>query len=453
MFVRDLLYAIRTLRKSPVFAITAILTIALGIGASTAIFSVTNAVLIRPLPYRNPDRLAFAISDMRARNVKDFPFSNADYLDLRNQTTNAFEEIGAVRTNRATFPREDGTPEQVRVAAVSTGFFHMMGAGIALGRDFEEADGKPQPTPPPGAQPGSPVSRLPAVAILSYGYWQRRFGGRTDILGKPLPGAAQGNNIIAGVLAPGFELLFPADANMEREPEVWFANRIPYDNANRNTVSLRVIGRLRSGTTVEQARAAVDQVAANLRRDYNIKNTAGYAIRLEPMHRHIVEEARPALLTLMGAVIFLLLIACANVANLLLVRASLRARELAVRTALGGNWWRLLRQMLAEALLLAIGGGAIGLMLASAAIAELRAIAPATLPRLDTIAIDPMVVAFARSPHWPQPQSSGPSPLGAPPGPILRRCCGAVAGPPGWAVRDGCAIAWWWRRSRCASCC
>src|SRR5262249_14542858 len=198
-----------------------------------------------------------------------------------------------------------------------TKFFPMMGAGIALGRDFEEADGKPQPAPPPGAQPTSPAPRLPAVAILSYGYWQRRFCGRTDILGKPIPGAIQGNNIIAGVLAPGFELLFPADTNTEREPEVWFANRIPYDNANRNTVSLRVIGRLRSGTTMEQARAAADQVAANIRQVNVISNTAGYAIRLEPMHRHVVEEARPALLTLMGAVIFLLLIPCAHVGNLL----------------------------------------------------------------------------------------------------------------------------------------
>ena len=133
MFVRDLVYGARTLRKSPVFAATAILTIALGIGASTAIFSVTNAVLLRPLPYRNPDRLAFVISDMRTRNVKDFPFSNADFLDLRSQTTGVFEEVGAVFTLRLTLPREDGTPEQIRIGNVTTNFFHMMGASIAIG--------------------------------------------------------------------------------------------------------------------------------------------------------------------------------------------------------------------------------------------------------------------------------------------------------------------------------
>src|ERR1700704_2272050 len=203
MFVRDLAFAARTLRKSPVFAVTAILTIALGIGASTAIFSVTNAVLLRPLPYKNPDRLAFVISDMRTRNVKDFPFSNADFLDLRNQTTGVFEEVGAVLTNRGTLPRDDGAADQVRFANVTTNFFHMMGAKVVRGRDFTDADGLPQPTPPPGAAPGMPVTRLPAMVILSHHIWQRRFGGRTDILGKPLQNNAPGNTVIVGVLGPG----------------------------------------------------------------------------------------------------------------------------------------------------------------------------------------------------------------------------------------------------------
>ncbi len=161
MFARDLSYAARTLRRSPLFAATAILTIALGIGASTAIFSVTNAVLLQPLPYRDPDRLVFVLSDMRARNVKDFPLSNADFLDLRTQTSGVFEEVGAVRTNRATVPREDGAPEQIRFGVVTTNFFHLMGAGIALGRSFTEADGEPQAPPPPELA-GRRAARPPA---------------------------------------------------------------------------------------------------------------------------------------------------------------------------------------------------------------------------------------------------------------------------------------------------
>ena len=144
MLFRDLAYAARTLRQSPVFAITAVFTIALGIGASTAIFSVTSAVLLRPLPYRDPDRLVLACDDMRKRDVKDFPFSNADFFDLRNGATSSFEDFAAVNTGRAVMPREDGTPEQIRTAAVTTNFFRMMGARIAMGRDFEEADGQPQ---------------------------------------------------------------------------------------------------------------------------------------------------------------------------------------------------------------------------------------------------------------------------------------------------------------------
>ncbi len=383
MLFRDFAYAVRTLRKSPVFAATAVITIALGIGASTAIFSVTNAVLLRPLPYKNPARLVFAISSMRKRGVKDFPFSNADFIDLRNGAGAMFEDLGAVRSGRAIVPREDGSPEQIRWASVTPNFFRMMGGRIALGRDFMEADG--QTAPPPAV--------VPQMAILSYEYWQRRFGGNTAMLGRAMPG--QGGTQIAEVLAPDFELLFPPDANMERTPDVWYAARLAYDSANRNGVSWRAIGRLSNGVTLERAQSAVDKVAVELRKISVIHETSGFFIRLEPMHRDVVEEVRPALLALMGAVIFLLLIACANVANLLLVRASLRERELAVRTALGGSWWRLAGQTLAEALVLALVGALGGLVLAWLGIDELHRIAPANLPRLDSIGIDPAVLAFA----------------------------------------------------------
>ena len=395
MLLRDLAYAIRTLRKSPVFAATAILTIALGIGASTAIFSVANAVLLRPLPYKDPGRLVFALADMRKRNVKDFFFSNADFLDLRNGSASVFEEVGAVSTGRGAVPREDGTPDLVRFGNVSTNFFRMMGAGTVLGRTFIDSDGTPQPAPAPGAAPGGQAPTLPVMVILSYEYWQKRYGGSRDVIGKMIPAGPPGGSQIVGVLAPEFELLFPADTNIEAHPDVWFAARIPYDNANRNGVIHKAIARLRNGVTLDRAQSAVDAIAAETRKNFIISGTAGYAIRLEPLHQHLVEAVRPALLALMGVVVFLLLIACANVANLLLVRSSLRERELAVRTAVGGSRWALVRQTLAEALVLAFTGAALGLALAYAGIRELRHLAPPTLPRLDTIVIDPYVIAFA----------------------------------------------------------
>src|SRR5258706_1300971 len=182
---------------------------------------------------------------------------------------------------------------------------------------------------------------------------------------------------------------------MERAPDIWNAMRLAYDEANRNNVGIRIVGRLKEGATLEGAQAQADGIAADLRNRFTIKATSGYNLRLEPMHRNLVAEVRPALLALMGAVIFLLLIACANVANLLLVRASLRERELAVRAALGGSRWRLVRQMLAESLLLAGIGTIAGLGLAKLGIHQLIVMSPANLPRVGSIAIDPKVLAFA----------------------------------------------------------
>ena len=395
MFTKDLLYAARSLVKSPVFLVTAVLTIALGIGASTAIFSVTNAVLLRPLPYKDPERLIIACGDMRKRNVKDFPFSNAEYFDLREAAKNSFEDFAGVLSFRGPVLREDGTPEQVRFGVVTTNFFRLMGAKIHVGRDFEDGDGQAQQAPPSGAANATPAQTLPTIAILSYEYWQRRFGGDTAILGKSIKPAGGGAGPqIVGVLAPRFELLFPPDANLERLPDFWIAGRLAYDAANRNNVSLQVVGRLKSGVTLDRAQADADAFSQDQQRQFTILKTSDWHVRLVPMQQHLIEEVKPAILALMGAVVFLLLIACSNVANLLLVRASLRERELAVRTALGGSRWSLVRQMLAEALLLSSVGTVLGLGLAWIGIHELLVIAPANLPRLDAIKIDPVVVAF-----------------------------------------------------------
>jgi len=394
MTIRDAAYAGRVLRRSPVFALTAALTIALGIGATTAVFSVTHAVLLRPLPYDDPGRLVLACADLRKRDVKDFPFSNASFFDLRDAATTTFEAFGAIRTGRNLLPRPDGTLEQVRFASVTTNFFRLMGAGIRFGRDFEEADGQPQPLPDPAAAAGAPPpAGVPAIAILSSDFFVRRYGGDPSILGRGmLNGGAAGPQVV-GVLAPGFQLLFPPEANIERTPDVWIAARLAYDAANRNNVSLRVIGRLKKDASLQQAQAEMDAFSAFEQQRDGIMATSDWHVRLVPMQEHLVVGVRPAILALTGGGIFLLLIACSNVANLMLVRASLRERELAVRATLGGSWWALVRRQAAEALLLAGGGAVLGLGLAWAGIRELRAVVPPDLPRLDTIAIDPWVLA------------------------------------------------------------
>ena len=398
----DFLYAFRTLRKSPIFSITVVVTIALAIGASTAIFSVTNGVLLRQLPYKDPERLVLAAGDLQKRNVKDFPLSNVDFLDLRNGAKNSFEDFAAVQTFRLTLPGVDGTPERVRVASVSTNFFQMMGGAIAAGRDFQDSDGSPQPAPPaaPAAAPapGSTTPPpLPTMAILSNEYFQQRFGGDRSMIGKPLPVSAVFGPppIIVGVVNSGFELLFPPQANMEQFPSVWLAARIPYDVANRNNVQWRVIGRLRRSVAINQAQAEAETVAQKIREEDTIAKTAGQYFRLVPMKQHVVEAVRPTILALMGSVIFLLLIACANVANLMLVRAASRQRELAVRAALGAGWWQLIRQTLAEAIVIAALGTMAGVGLAYLGIHQLIVIAPANLPRLNAIGIDLRVLAFS----------------------------------------------------------
>ena len=394
MPLRDLAYAARTLRNSPVFAAATIVTLSLGIGASTAVFSVTNAVLLRPLPYKDPDRLALVLEDLPKRNVKDFPFSSADFFDLRNGTKNVFEDFAGVSTNPQLVLREDGSPEQVAIAGVTPNFFRMMGGKIALGRDFMEADGEPQPQA--GAVPNAAARPpLPTFAILSHEYFERRYGGDRSIIGQRLRLARGGGPLVVGVLAPGFSLQFPPDAGVEERPDIWTAARLAYDNAQRLNFFLRPIGRLKPGMTLDRAQHAADAVSAEIRKISLIEGTAGFHARLEPMNRHLVATARPAILALMGGGVFLLLIACANVANLMLVRMSLRERELAIRTSLGGSWWRLARQTLTEALLVAGLGTALGLGLAWFGVHELVAIAPANLPRLDTIRIDGWTLLFA----------------------------------------------------------
>ena len=392
MLGKDLLHAVRGLRKSPGFAIISIATIALGIGASTAIFSVVNAVLLQPLPYRDGGRLALIESDMRHRNVVDFPFSGPDFEDMRHSATQ-FEEIAGIFSGRSVVRDDSGEPALLTNAAVTPNFIRLLGGHIALGRDFTDADAIPQ-APAGAGNAAPPPPAAPTIAILSNELWKRRYGGDAGVLGRSIDVDGGGKAQIVGVLEPGFELLFPPSAGVERLPELWTALRANFAAFGRNDVFLHLIGRLKPGASVETAQAEQDRFAADLRKHFAIKETAGLFIRVEPMRQHLVAAVRPAILAIMGAVVFLLLIACANVANLLLVRAASRGRELAVRAAMGGSRWDLVRQMMAESMLLAGSGAVLGLVLAAKGIDLLIYLAPANLPRLDSVTIDPSVLGF-----------------------------------------------------------
>jgi putative ABC transport system permease protein len=399
--LKDLTYAWRTLRSNPAFSLTAIITLALGIGASTAIFSVVNAVLLRPLPYGDAGRLALIWGDMVKRDVKDFPFPPGDLPDLRQQGT-LFQEIAGMVTFRQPLAGDGGEPEQVNVAGVTENTFTVLRARILLGRNFTTADATPLPPPPQAAQGAPPPApavgpdgQPPIVAswILGYDFWQRRYGGDRNVVGR-IVDTGNGRAEIIGVLAPEFELLFPPSTDIERRPDIYSVLRINYATASRTDVFLRIVGRLKPGVTLPQAQQQLDNIAADLRRRFPIKDAAGLRIRAEWMRDDLVADVRPAIIALMGAVSFVLLIACANVANLMLVRAAGRERELAVRSALGGTRWGLIRQMLTESMVVAILGALVGFALAQAGIKLLLVLAPENLPRMDSVSADPIVLVF-----------------------------------------------------------
>jgi putative ABC transport system permease protein len=394
--LRDFAYGARSLWKSPGFTATALVTLALGIGASTAIFSVVNAVLLRPLPYADPDALVIITSDLAARNVNDFPIAPADVKDMRDEGQR-FSGMAGLITFKLPFTDEDGRAQQIQGANVTTNLFSLLGAGVVAGRDFTDADGTPQQAPagPPAAGPGTAPAAppVPPTAILSYGFWQRQYGGDRGVIGKLITlGARQA--LVVGVAPRGFELLFPPSFHVERTPDVYLAARVDWSTASRINVVFRMVGRLKPGVTLGAAQQQMDAIAADLKQRFPIKATAGLRLRVAPMHQELVADVRSAVLALMGGVTFVLLIACANVANLLLVRTSRRERDLAVRAALGGNRLRLVRQMLSEALILSAGGAALGLGLAELGVRLLVVLGPADLPTVGRVAIDTSVLGF-----------------------------------------------------------
>jgi putative ABC transport system permease protein len=367
-FLQDLRYGIRLLIKNPGFSAIAVLTLALGIGGNTAIFSVVNAVLLRPLPYPNPEQLAMVWMDNRKQGVHDDITSYPNFVDYKQQNQ-SFQDLAGFANYRPNLTG-DGEPEELTGAVVTANFFSVLGVSPVIGRGFA----------PEEEQPGSDQ-----VVVLSDGLWKRRFGGDPGIVGQKIMLSGNPHDVI-GVMPPGFQ--FPSKA------EIWrplaLSDRL---RQARGSFWLAVVGRLRPAVTPSQAQADMDTIAARLEQDFPQQN-AGFGINVVSLREQSVGGVRPALLVLLGAVAFVLLIACANVANLLLARGAERQKELAIREALGARRRRIVAQLLTESMLLAIVGGAAGLLLAFWSVDLLGTLRPANLPRLDQIRIDREVLAF-----------------------------------------------------------
>ena len=365
--LRDARYAVRQLGKTPGFAIIAILTLALGIGATSAIFSVVNGVLLRPLPYPEPDGLVRLFEIVP--QYGSFSVAPATFLDGRKQST-AFARIAAFTGGTTTFAGTDG-PERVATATISWDLFDLLGVSPMLGRTFTG------PEDLPGKN---------GVIVLSYGMWQRRFAGDPNVLGRTLTLSGEPVTIV-GVMPAGF--FFPS-----REIELWRPIALNPANATRGGHFLAVIARLKPETSVAQASAELKTISERLAQQYP-DASANESAEVMQLKEQIVGSIRPALLTLFAAVAVVVLIACANVANLLLVRASVREKEMAIRGALGAGRRRLVLQLLAESLVLAILGGGLGLLFAYLAIPAVQALSAGSIPRVNDISIDGRVLAFS----------------------------------------------------------
>ena len=381
--MNNLKFAFRQLLKNPGFTAVAVLTLALGIGANTAIFSVVNAVLLKALPYREPERIVMLWTDNPSLNLgfHELPPTPPDLLDWRNQAQ-SFEQIAAFRTRPADLS-EQGDPERVGGVQVTANFFSLLGAQPTLGRVFSTDE----------EQPGKDK-----VAIISHSLWQRRFGAEANIIGQFITINHERHAII-GVMPLGFS--FPRGAEMPAgyalmaQTDVWR----PYSDSaeywrNDDSRDFIAMGRLKPDATLRQAQAEMTGLA---RREAELypKTHVGWTIHLRPLALQVAGKTRPVLFILLVAVAFVLLIACANVANLLLCRCTARRKEMAVRAAIGAGRGRIVRQLMTESVLLSVGGGGIGLLLGAWGVQVILALSPPNIPRLTETTLDGRVFLFS----------------------------------------------------------
>jgi putative ABC transport system permease protein len=361
----DLRFGARILLKQPGFTLIAVITLALGIGANTAVFSVVNAVLLRPLPYPHPERLVM-VNGVRTKTGAGYDFSYLNFADYRSRN-NVFEALTAYADTDATLV-EGEIPERISGLFVSADFFQALGVNMRLGRSFTTGDEQP------GAE----------SIIVSHSLWQRRLGGNPNVVGRRIMLNGEPRTIIA---------VTPANFNFTFFKGEWDFFR-PFDpkgkmETQRGAGYLQVLGKLRPGVAIEQAEAEMRTIASSLEEQY------GKSVRLIPAHEYLVGNLSYALLILLGAVGFVLLIACANVANLQLARAAGRGRETAIRAALGASRGRIVRQLLTESLVLSIVGGLIGLLFAAACTDLIMKFVPTDIPRIEEVGIDETVLTFS----------------------------------------------------------